>query len=229
MRAPVSEIFSSIQGEGLHIGERHIFVRFGECNLKCENCDEWAKPSERMRVEEILEKIKVLQQKEGPHSFVALTGGEPLCQSEFVESLASHLIRDGFKVLLETNGTLAVEMRFIMHLISVISMDIKLSSVWKIDDCYDQHNAFLSVVAGHNCYIKIVVSPDTDTDEFKKYLKLIASYNSDIPVVLQAKTFEQSCCNQDMGKLLYFLQKEALREVHEVLVLPRLHLSLGLE
>ena len=38
--ARVVEVFSSIQGEGVCLGHRQIFVRLGGCNLHCDYCDE---------------------------------------------------------------------------------------------------------------------------------------------------------------------------------------------
>ena len=35
----IREIFTSIQGEGPCIGQKHIFVRFCKCNLTCDYCD----------------------------------------------------------------------------------------------------------------------------------------------------------------------------------------------
>ncbi|MEM4195978.1 MAG: 7-carboxy-7-deazaguanine synthase QueE, partial [Methanothermobacter sp.] len=39
MKAPIMEVFSSIQGEGLLLGKRQIFIRFAGCNLNCSYCD----------------------------------------------------------------------------------------------------------------------------------------------------------------------------------------------
>ena len=43
------EIFSSVQGEGIHAGMSTLFIRFGECDLRCRWCDtpqSWKKTAE---------------------------------------------------------------------------------------------------------------------------------------------------------------------------------------
>ncbi len=39
MKAPIREIFVSVQGEGPYVGYRQAFVRFPKCNLECLYCD----------------------------------------------------------------------------------------------------------------------------------------------------------------------------------------------
>ncbi len=39
LTANLIEIFSAIQGEGINVGTRQIFIRFGGCDLRCAYCD----------------------------------------------------------------------------------------------------------------------------------------------------------------------------------------------
>ncbi|MGD9345380.1 MAG: 7-carboxy-7-deazaguanine synthase QueE [Candidatus Aminicenantes bacterium] len=100
----ITEIFPSIQGEGLRSGEPTIFIRLTGCNLRCGFCDTkyaW-QGGEDHSVERILETIQKIKRRY-PADWVCLTGGEPLIQpmATFVEQLKS----SGFKVQIETNGT----------------------------------------------------------------------------------------------------------------------------
>ena len=50
--AQLIEVFSSIQGEGLLVGCRQIFLRFALCNLDCDYCDTPFAPQAACRIED---------------------------------------------------------------------------------------------------------------------------------------------------------------------------------
>ncbi|MDY7018006.1 MAG: 7-carboxy-7-deazaguanine synthase QueE [Nitrospirota bacterium] len=99
-RYPVSEIFSSFQGEGVHSGLYATFIRFAGCNLRCSFCDEPGSLSVKgvswLSSEEILKELK--------SPYVVLTGGEPTLLS--LGTLVSRLKAQGCRVHIETNATL---------------------------------------------------------------------------------------------------------------------------
>lgn len=100
----ISEIFFSLEGEGLRQGEPTIFVRLAGCNLRCSFCDTkyaWTGGQE-MSVEQIISKIVGIKSA-FPATWVSLTGGEPLLQN--IKHLVTRLKKAGFKIQLETNGT----------------------------------------------------------------------------------------------------------------------------
>jgi 7-carboxy-7-deazaguanine synthase len=96
----VNEIFYSIQGEGLRTGQASVFVRLSGCNLACEFCDTDHSRFEEMTEDDILQRV---QETGGPCRWVVLTGGEPLIQP--VRKLITMLRQGGYKVQVETNGT----------------------------------------------------------------------------------------------------------------------------
>lgn len=101
----IHEIFASLQGEGLRQGEPTLFIRLSGCNLRCGFCDTreaWEGGRERS-VPDILEEVRRAI-KAWPTDWVCLTGGEPLLQN--LEDLAAALKAEGFKLQIETNGTL---------------------------------------------------------------------------------------------------------------------------
>src|SRR5262245_39591884 len=94
----VSEIYSSLQGEGPYAGERQIFVRLAGCPLRCTYCDTpqslVARGHPVMATDQVLKRLKELRKTSGAKT-VSITGGEPLAQSLFVGELARAAKKNG--------------------------------------------------------------------------------------------------------------------------------------
>lgn len=103
-RLRVTEIFRSLQGEGLDAGLPTVFVRLTGCPLRCGYCDTaYAfKGGRSMGVEEI---CRVVGEYGTRH--VTVTGGEPLSQKG-ARALISALCDQGHEVSVETSGALDV-------------------------------------------------------------------------------------------------------------------------
>ncbi len=101
----VNEIFHSIQGESSRAGEPCTFIRLTGCNLRCVWCDtEYAFHEGRsMSVDEVMAEVQRIGCR-----LVELTGGEPLLQKEAVP-LMQRLLAEGYRVMLETGGSLPVD------------------------------------------------------------------------------------------------------------------------
>lgn len=101
----ISEIFHSIQGEGLLLGVPSVFVRTSGCNLRCRWCDtpyaSWNPEGENMEISAIIKQVKAY---DCPH--VVLTGGEPMIAAG-IHELASGLRAEGMHITIETAATVA--------------------------------------------------------------------------------------------------------------------------
>ena len=102
----LSEVFFSIQGEGPDIGLPTVFVRTARCNLQCNWCDtkySWEAGEERP-VKKVLKEVLAYGIKR-----VCISGGEPLLQGEEVSKLVEGLEKKGVLVLIETNGSIDLD------------------------------------------------------------------------------------------------------------------------
>jgi len=222
-KALITEIFSSIQGEGLDIGKRQIFIRFANCNLNCEFCDTDNKSKgEGLGIGEVLKKIDDLN-IERINNSVVLTGGEPLCQSDFLKHLLPELQERGVKIFLETNGTLCDELDSLIDFIDMIAIDIKLPSVSKNEPCWDLHKKFLEIAFDKEFFIKLIVSSELDMADFDKAVLLMKEISFDIPFIIQPQTCKDSLDLNIEGSKLLELQQRALKSLNNVLVIPQAH------
>mgnify|MGYP005765198639 CR=1 FL=1 len=102
----ISEIFDSIDGEGIRAGQLCTFIRVFGCNLRCSYCDSMYAvdagysdtPPSEMDVSDILAHVNRSYKR------VTLTGGEPLLFPESVR-LVNRLCDLGYEVNIETNGS----------------------------------------------------------------------------------------------------------------------------
>lgn len=228
--ARISEIFSSLQGEGVYAGQRHIFVRFEECHIHCRYCDELGKPAVAMTRSEALQKIRAIEAGEGPHSFVSFTGGEPLIYLPFLKPLLEDSRREGYRNYLETDGILWKSLEKVRSLCDCIAMDMKPASVTGERNFYEEHRQFLRTAGLEaDLFIKIVLSSEADREEFEKLIDIVREERPRTPVILQPLSGEAE--GHEAGELLNLLadfQKFALTRISDVRIVPRWHRILGI-
>ena len=99
---PIVEIFHSVQGEGFHAGIPHVFVRFGNCNLRCEWCDTDFLTYDERTLESVVEEVLSYDCDR-----VIFTGGEPAMQD--LATIGTALKEHGIDLSIETNGTIPVD------------------------------------------------------------------------------------------------------------------------
>ncbi len=101
----VTEIYKSIQGESTYMGLQCVFIRLTGCNLRCVWCDTTHAfhNGNYLSIDQIIDQVKSYG-----INLVEITGGEPLLQKE-VFPLMESLLKNKFKVMLETSGSLSIK------------------------------------------------------------------------------------------------------------------------
>ena len=232
MKAPIIEIFSSFQGEGLLIGQRQIFVRFAGCNLNCNYCDtndsKSAKSGKLMTPQEVSEEIKAILTPDC--RTISFTGGEPSLYPDFINEVTKMFDMD---IMLETNGTLPDNIDLIKDL-DIVSLDIKLPEHFDGDfDCEIFLNEIKSLnllmAKSINVYCKVVILPSTKIKSFKGVIKKLSeniSSKSNLQIIIQPSSPLSEWKDLNF-KLFEF--SEIVGQYFEVSTIPQIHKILDIE
>jgi 7-carboxy-7-deazaguanine synthase len=253
LTANLIEIFSAIQGEGINVGTRQIFVRFGGCDLRCAYCDSqhtWQKqptceieltPGARdfqtydnpIDLPQLLTWVDA-QNKPRLHDSISITGGEPLLHATFLAQFLPQVKElTHLPIYLETGGHRPQQLAMVLPYLDLVGMDIKLPSV-SGETHWEQHRLFLQAcyAAGVEVFIKMIISQTTDPAELQQAAQLVAEIDARIVVFLQPMTaLAQPHANADLtaptpAQVLAWqtLMKEDLPHVR---VVPQTHKMLG--
>ncbi|SHK36177.1 7-carboxy-7-deazaguanine synthase [Fibrobacter sp. UWT2] len=177
----VCEIFRSIEGEGLRTGLPAVFIRLHGCNLRCSYCDSMyaveGSDYKQMSVTQILDAIK----EYSGITHVTLTGGEPLIHQD-VEELLRQLSGNGYRVNIETNGTVPCKWHFpgLFY-----TMDWKCKSSGMTAKMKMENLETL----GSNDVLKFVVGTIEDLKETENVVKSLAEKKSDMPHLFISPVF----------------------------------------
>lgn len=246
--AQINEIFCSIQGEGLYVGERQLFVRFAGCNLACQYCDspqalvnspaykvETSPGARKFEThhnpassEQLLGFLAELDKPAGAAHSLCLTGGEPLLQVDFLkEFLPAARQRLELPVYLETNGVLAGHLAEVIGLVEIIALDIKLPSATGLSSYWKEHQKALEVARRREVFVKVVVTKETSLKEIDEAAALIAGLDAQIPLVIQPVSPHGPARHRPAPEQLLALQATARRKLKTVRVIPQTHKIIG--
>lgn len=186
----ISEIFDSIDGEGIRAGQLCTFIRVFGCNLRCSYCDSMYAvdkkfsdiPPKEMSINEILSKVNKSYRR------VTLTGGEPLLLPESIE-LVNRLCGNDFEVNIETNGSCdIVAFRDLIHNKKKLffTIDFKLPSSGEM---YKMRLSNFDNLQKRDV-LKFVIGSEEDADvAIGMSEKLVNSYGSDSPYIYCGTVF----------------------------------------
>ncbi len=242
--APIQEVFSSVQGEGVYVGHRQVFVRFAHCHLKCAYCDtamttedgrfyaELSPGSPQTQAydnpvstETLLQAIDNLL-AQGRHHSVSFTGGEPLLYHRFLKTLLEEFKKNhpDIQTYLETSGTQAAFLSEVLPWTDVIAMDIKLPSTTGERALFNEHQAFLAMAATRpevEVFIKLVFGKNTTDEELAQVRETILDQT--LPIILQPVTsLADHRIHLEPAHILR-VQDQLARWFKEVRVIPQTH------
>ena len=220
------------------VGRPQVFVRFKGCRLKCTYCDtplthskinesriEFPPFSQRFEKRGIDYSVDELNQVLNRFSTksLAITGGEPLEQVEFIGAWLQCLNRK-YEILLETNGVEVEALRKIISWVDMVSLDIKIPSATGEQAYWEVHDRFIEIAKQKGHYAKVVFD-EKMTDEEAWQLMMLCRKHADLPVVFQPVSPVQK---RDLGRCFSIFQLFAEKFPKRVRLIPQTHKLLSI-
>ena len=170
----ISEIFYSVQGEGILAGVPSVFVRASGCNLRCSWCDtpytSWNPEGEEITLEAIVERVASFRAAR----HVVITGGEPMIAKGVVE-LSEKLRARGMHITVETAGTV-----FAPVACDLMSISPKLANSTPDGVFHDRHeqlrlqpDVLRQLTQRYDYQLKFVVANESDLAELQEIAALV--------------------------------------------------------
>ena len=221
----ISEIFYSLQGEGLLTGVPSVFVRTSGCNLRCNWCDtpyaSWHPEGDQRTVAAILAEIR-----SHPGRHVVLTGGEPMIARD-IQTLAGEIKQLGHHLTIETAATvppdgIACDLASLSPKLLNSAPDSRLATAWrrKHEALRWQPAVVRAWIDAYPFQLKFVVSRPDDLVEIESMLAVL---ERDIPpsrVLLMPEGITLEAIRAKSGWLGEACKARGYRYAH------RLHLEL---
>ena len=218
----ISEIFYSVQGEGILAGVPSVFLRTSGCNLRCTWCDtpytSWNPEGDDLALDTILADVRGHGSRH-----VVVTGGEPLIQQEIVQ-LTQGLKDLDLHITIETAGTVYQPV-----VCGLISISPKLANStpaqrdggrWAAqhDRLRYQPDVLKQLMAEYPYQLKFVVSDPGDLSEIEAILKQTNADRS--RVLLMPEGTNSEALSERARWLVEICKREGFRYG------PRLHIDI---
>ncbi len=170
----ISEIFDSVQGEGVSAGAPAVFLRLAACNLRCSWCDtkytwdwkayDYATEVREMTVTDVADRVAA-----SADARLVVTGGEPLLQQWALEALFS-VLEPARVIEVETNGTL-VPSHDLAARVDQWNVSPKLANSGETLARRRSLPALAAFKSTGRAWLKLVIDAETDLEEADALVK----------------------------------------------------------
>lgn len=252
---PIHEVFASIQGEGLYVGEPQVFVRLSACPLRCLWCDSpetWKLPARAPAADELPKELgrtwstaqEVASYLESldpsGRQTISVTGGEPLMWPDFLIELRELLPER--RLHLETAGAFPKSLARVLDVVDHVSSDLKLpadlAAPVELDGPFEPapknsvdwsacRKQILPMLNGRDACAKLVVAGERRLEDYEDLLRDHALLAPDLPLYLQPVSPTRSVPGPQPVFLTQLAELAATLGLL-VRVVPQLHVHLGL-